>query len=544
MEADVMSRNPHYLPWAALLTGLLLCPALASALDSSPDPNLNASASPAPLDPLAVAGVPAAPYLQVAGIKTVQEAYARLADIASAEKKAGPQLAVHMANWYRYRPQDMSRTLFWNGDAGHGQDRVVLEPKPLFGYYSCDDPQFIAWELQFSQALGVTELNIDYEGGVEFPKEFAGYYQKRFWDSWFLALLRQAEKSPVKISVMYEPKSIADRLALRARKTPDEMRADPAYAQQACELLKDDLRKICDLFTLKHDSAGNAVLNPAYKRVAGLPEISIFHMTASGLTLDIWTQAVRDLGREGYAFILIPNTYRDAQAPFDVLTQGLNPWLDQLFTGMQDRYPELWKAAQDAAQRGDTQTARSLANQYIDELVKKGLGVAAPVRTVAGAAHFNVAPLAISFQDAAVKAWGFRPPVYFEPSDRTRTEPGKLFRAFFQSALNARATKLLAASGDDMAEKSHLLIPDEQYGFSGPYALALAAAALGEKPDLALAIRLTEKWVAQKNHGQVPGLVKPVFEEAKRVLPAKLASETQNLPQGQSSPAATGQTRN
>jgi hypothetical protein len=224
-----------------------------------------------------------APALNVAGIVTMKEAIRRLNNIAFYTNRDGSQLIVHLVNWYRYNPEDMTKTLFWNGDAGHGKDTVVLNGKPLFGYYSCNDPMYINWVLSFSKALGIDELNVDYEGGVDYPKEYIAYYKIRPWDSWFIDLLNRAEKFNVKISVMYEPKSIAGRLSFYNGGKAELDLNEPAYTQEVLEMLKDDLRKICDRFTITKDENNKYIPNPAYKRVAGLPVIWVFGMSASGL---------------------------------------------------------------------------------------------------------------------------------------------------------------------------------------------------------------------------------------------------------------------
>ncbi len=468
------------------------------------------------------------PSLSLAGIHTMKDVTDRLNHIAGHVKKDGRQLIVHLVNWYRYDSLDMNRTMGWNG-TGDDRGKIILTTEPLFGYYSCDDPEYIDWVLEYSTSLGVDELNIDYEGGVDYSGEFEAYYSERSWDSWFTDLLKRAEHYGMKISVMYEPKNIAWRLASREGKGGPVQTTDPSYPDEALQLLKYDLKKICDRFTVKEDNNRGLILNPVYKRVAGLPVIWIFGMTAGSLEQNIWKQAVEELYDEGYAFILVPNTYRDDQSGLDSITRGMNPWLDQLFTGFQSRYKELWDAAQEAAEKGNHDEARRLANRYIDEIAGKGLNSVSPVREVKGPGHFNITPLAIGFQDADVDAWGFRPPVYIEPYDRTRTEPGKLFRAYLAAAQKSKNQWHLICSGDDMAEQTHMLIPDVKYGFSGPYAIALTAAFLGKNPDIEKAIGLTEDYIRHQYDGRIPGNIRKILDGAYEVLPGKLRNESQSF---------------
>ena len=137
--------------------------------------------------------IPTAMPLSVVGINNMEEALNRLSFMADCVKTEGPKLIVHLVNWYRFDPDDMTKTMGWNGIEKE-KDTIALTSKPLFGYYSCGDTLYIDWLLGFSKALGVDELNIDYEGGVDYPKEFSAYYAGRSWDSWFMALLSRAEK--------------------------------------------------------------------------------------------------------------------------------------------------------------------------------------------------------------------------------------------------------------------------------------------------------------------------------------------------------------
>lgn len=461
--------------------------------------------------------------LSVAGINTMEEATNRLMNIALYIDDEKPDLVAHCVNWFRYDWENPDRIMGWNGNNGK-TDSIVLSTVPLLGYYSCDDTLYIDWLLGFSKALGIDELNIDYEGGVGYTEEYALYYSERSWDRWFPALLKRAEKYHVSISVMYEPKSIAGRLTVRQGKNGPVYPADPAYHQEALALLKADLKLICDSFTIGTNDTGEYFVNPVYRRVAGLPVIWVFGMNAGGLTADTWKQALEELYNEGYAFVLVSNSYPESQAVFDTLIQGLNPWLDQLFTGFQSEYHELWNAAQQASRIEDRENARKIANQYIDLLTAKGLNTAAPVRRLNGPAHFNVTPLAIGFQDADVNAWGFRPPVYVEPYDRTYAEPGKLFRAYFSAAQQSSGNWYLICSGDDLAEQTHMLIPDTEYGFSGPYAIALTSAWLGKSPDILKAIQITEDYINAKNE-YVPKEIIHIIREAKRTLPGELKHE-------------------
>jgi hypothetical protein len=463
--------------------------------------------------------------LFLAGIQTMEEARERLGNIAYHVDSAGTDLIVHSVNWFRYDRENMKRTMGWNGN-GKVKDTLSLSANPLFGYYSCGDTLYMDWLLKFSKALGIDELNIDYEGGIDYPEEYEPYYKDRGWDSWFPDLLRRAEQFNMLISVMYEPKSIAGRLATRQGKGGTVLPADSVYAREALSLLKADLKLICDRFTLKQDEHGAYCVNPAYKRVAGLPVIWVFGMNAGALTEKIWQRAVDELFNEGYAFVLVSNSYPTNQSGFDTIIQGLNPWLDQLFTGFQSEYGEWWNAAQKAAADGDRENARKIANQYCKEIALRRLNEAAPVRELNGSEHFNITPLAIGFQDADVDAWGFRPPVFMEPYDRTRTEPGCLFRAYFQAAQKSRDRWYLVCSADDMAEHTHMVIPDRKYGFSGPYAVALMSAYVGNNPDLLKAIQITEDFIRRNNDGNLPEGIKPILSEAKKKLPDKLRHET------------------
>lgn len=466
--------------------------------------------------------------LSVAGIKSMDTAIERISYIADYVKKEGPKLIVHSVNWYRYDSLNEANVIGWSG-INKGKNKINLTSKPLFGYYSCKDSNYIDWVLGFSKALGVDELNIDYEGGIDYPSAFQKYYRNRSWDSWFMNLLHRAEKFNMQISVMYEPKSIAGRLAVREGKEGPILTNDPSYPEEAMKLLKSDLKLICDNFCVKQDKNGHFVSNTAYKRLAGIPVIWVFWMTAGGLTVDIWKQAINELKTEGYLFILIPNTYRQEQTGFDKIAQGLNPWLDQLFIGFQSNYPALWSAAQKAAEEGDSEEAKRITNQYINEIATKGLHVVAPVRKANAPANFNISPLAIGFQDADVNAWGLRPPVYIQPNDRTRTEPGKLFGAYFSEAQKAGNTWYMICSGDDIAEKTHMLIPDEEYGFSGPYAISLVSSFLGKSPDLKLAINITESFTKHQYNGKVPENVQLIIDEARKLLPGRLEQETKSI---------------
>ncbi len=468
--------------------------------------------------------------LSLADIHSMKEAMKRLNTIDVYVKREDPQLIVHLVNWYRYDPVDMERTMGWNG-TGKVKDTIALTSKPLFGYYSCDDPGYIDWLLNFSKALGIDELNIDYEGGVDYPEEFAEYYKGRSWDSWFMDLLVSAEKYNMKISVMYEPKTIEWRLAVRQGKGNQVYPGDSLYQKEALKLLKSDVKKICDRFTIKKSEDKKVILNSAYKRVAGLPVIWVFWMTSGSLTENLWEQAVNELYNEGYAFVLVSNTYRDDQTGFDRIAQGMNPWLDQLFTGFQNQYRELWNAAQEAAGKGDYEEAKRIANQYIDEINSKGLNTVAPVRKVEGPGNFTITPLAIGFQDADVNAWGFRPPVYIKPYDRSHTEPGKLFRAFYAAARKSNNQWYMICSGDDIPEQTHMLIPDCENGFSGPYAISLMSAFLGKQPDLYRAIQITEKYVKAMYGDFLPDDVQLIFKEAYTVLPNQLEKEVRLMKQ-------------
>jgi hypothetical protein len=465
---------------------------------------------------------PTAISLSLVNIQNVEEATARLNNIAEYIKKEGPRLIVHLVNWYRYDPKDMSKTMGWSGT---GKDKIALTSKPLFGYYSCDNPLYIDWVLSFSNALGVDELNIDYEGGIDTPEEYKAYYHDRSWDNWFMELLNRAEKNNMKISVMYEPKSILGRLASRKGKGGPIQTSDSTYHREALQLLKSDLKKICDKFTIKKNENGRLILNPVYTRIAGLPVIWVFGMTAGSLTEGIWKQAIDELHSEGYAFVLVANNYNVNQAGFDRIVQGMNPWLDQLFTGFQSQYRGLWDAAQKAAGKGDRDEAKRIANQYIDEIASNGLNVAAPVRKVNGSGNFNITPLAIGFQDADVNGWGLRPPVYIEPYDRSCTEPGKLFRAYFAAAQKSNNLWYLICSGDDLAERTNVLIPDEEYGFSGPYAIAMTSALLGKNPNIQQAIQITEDFIRQQNNGLIPENIQQIIKEANEILPDQLKRE-------------------
>ncbi len=462
--------------------------------------------------------------LSVAGINTMEEASNKLMNIASYIDDDKPYLIVHCVNWFRYDSDNPGRIIGWNGNDGK-TDSIILSTMPLLGHYSCDDTLYIDWLLGFSKALGIDELNIDYEGGIDYPEEYALYYNERSWDSWFPVLLKRAEKYRINISVMYEPKSIACRLALRQGKNSPVYPTDPEYYQEALALLKADLKLICDRFTVGINSTGEYVVNPIYRRVAGLPVIWVFGMNAGALTAETWKQAIKYLHNDGYAFILASNSYPESQAVFDTLIQGLNPWLDQLFTGFQSEYPELWNAAQQASREKDHEKARQIANQFIDLLAAKELNIAVPVRRLKGPAHFNITPLAIGFQDAEVNAWGFRPPVYIEPNDRTYTEPGKVFRTYFSAAQKSPDNWYLICSGDDLAEQTHMLIPDTEHGFSGPYAIALMSAWLGKKPDILKAIQITEDYIHKKNECVSEEIIK-IMQEAKQKLHGQLNHET------------------
>jgi len=466
----------------------------------------------------------AAMPLSLAGIQNMEQATEKLNNIIYYVNNEGPKLIVHLVNWYRYDSEDVDKIMGWNG-TGKDKGTISLTSKPLFGYYSCNDTLYMDWVLGFSKALGIDELNIDYEGGVDYPEEFETYYRDRSWDSWFLDLLNRAENYNIRISVMYEPKSIAWRLAKRQGNDGPVLTTDSTYAYEALKLLKSDLKLICDRFTIKKDENDELIPNPAYKRLAGLPVIWVFGMTAGSLTESIWKQAIDDLYNEGYTFVLVATTYPENQSCFDSIIQGLNPWLDQLFTGFQSQYRELWNVAQKAAETGDREKARNIANQYISEVASRGLNVVAPIREVKGLAHFNITPLAIGFQDADVDAWGFRPPVFIESNDRTFTEPGKLFRAYFSAAQKSKNPWYLICSGDDMAEHTHMLIPDIEYGFSGPYAIGLISAYLGKNPDIQQAIQITEDFVRIQNKGYIPEYILPIITEANEILPDQLKSE-------------------
>ena len=464
--------------------------------------------------------------LTVAGIVKMEEARKRLNNIDFYINREGPQLIVHLVNWYRYNPEDMTKTLFWNGDAGNGKDTVVLNCKPLFGYYNCNDPMYINWVLSFSKALGIDELNVDYEGGVDYLKKYNAYYKIRPWDSWFIDLLNCAEKFNMKISVMYEPKSIAGRLSFHNGENVESDLNDPAYTLEVLGMLKDDLRKICDRFTITKNENDEYIPNPAYKRVAGLPVIWVFGMSASGLTEEIWKQAIEELQAEGYMFVLVA---KEETSSFNEVAQGMNPWLDQIFSGFRTNYSGLWNAAQKASADGNYFEARRSANQYIDEMTRRGLNVVAPVEDFQDSAHFSITPLAIGFQDAAVDAWGFRPPVYIESNDRTHTEPGKLFRTYFSAAQQSKNKWYLICSGDDIPERTYMLIPDEEFGFSGPYAIALMSAFLGKDPDLFRAIQITESYIKYKDKGIVPEGIQSILTEAKEILPDQLKIEINKM---------------
>ncbi|MBN1596140.1 hypothetical protein JW933_09465 [candidate division FCPU426 bacterium] len=461
--------------------------------------------------------------LQIAGIRDRQAAREILNRSADYVAREGTSLVVHLVNWYRYHPENMRQTLFWNGDAGRGGPEVVLTSKPLFGYYSCQDQDYMEWVCAFSRTLGVTEFNVDYEGGIDFPDSHALYYQARPWDSWLPLLLDCAAKHGLHVSVMYEGKSITGRLAVQFGSSRAKAVLAAGYTQAARQVLADDLKRICDQLAAKKTGPNLLVPHPAYRRLAGLPVIWIFGAKASGLSGHDWQQVVEDLRNQGYFFVLVPNTHAGEKVAETM--QGMNPWLDQIFSGFVKNYREWWEQAQKAAAAGDIKTARSLGSRYIDEIYRRGLSSVAPVGGRPAPAGFRVAPLAIGFQDAAVNGWGLRPPVYIESRDRTRTEPGRLFRTYFQEAQNACVPWNLVASGDDICERTHMLIPDEEYGFSGPYAIALTAACLGKKPDLVQAIRITENFIRRKNRGNVPAAVQSIISEALRILPDKLQQE-------------------
>jgi hypothetical protein len=124
-----------------------------------------------------------------------------------------------------------------------------------------------------------------------------------------------------------------------------------------------------------------------------------------------------------------------------------------------------------------------------------------------------------------MNAWGFRQPLYIELYDRTRTEPGTLFRAFFTEAKKSKNQWYLIFSGDDIPERTHMLIPDEEYGFSEPYAIASLSAYLGKKPDLHRAVNVIRKFVQQNYKGTVPEDVYSILKEANELLTAQLRKE-------------------
>jgi hypothetical protein len=61
------------------------------------------------------------------------------------------------------------------------------------------------------------------------------------------------------------------------------------------------------------------------------------------------------------------------------------------------------------------------------------------------------------------------------------------------------------------------------------YALALATAAQGRRPDLRLAIKLTAELVARRNHGKIPAHISAIIREAEQMLPGKLETEARSL---------------
>jgi hypothetical protein len=69
-----------------------------------------------------------------------------------------------------------------------------------------------------------------------------------------------------------------------------------------------------------------------------------------------------------------------------------------------------------------------------------------------------------------------------------------------------------------------MLIPDTEYGFSGPYAIALTSAWLGKSPDILKAIQITEDYINAKNE-YVPKEIIHIIREAKRTLPGELKHE-------------------
>ncbi|MBN2273297.1 MAG: hypothetical protein JXR41_04295, partial [Bacteroidales bacterium] len=455
---------------------------------------------------------------------SMNEAVNRLNHIASFIHDEDPRLIVHSVNWFRYDPENPGMTMGWNGIEKR-KDTIALTLHPLIGYYNCSDTSYMDWLLEFSKALGIDELNIDYEGGVDYPAEYNAYYQDRSWDSWFPVLLKRAEKYSMRVSVMYEPKSISGRLAIRAGRSGPVHKNDAVFTQEATAMLVSDLKLICDQFTIRKNNRGDFISNPVYSRLAGLPVIWVFGMNAGSLTEKIWNQAIDELHALGYAFVLIPNSYPVHQSLFDTLIQGLNPWLDQLFTGFQSYSPRLWEAAQQASGDGNYDKAREITSLYVSEISLRGLNAVAPVRELAGPSHFNITPLAIGFQDADVKGWGLRPPVFIESADRTFAEPGSLFRAYFSAAQQSKNRWFLVCSADDMAEHTNMLIPETEHGFSGPYAIALMAAYLGKNPDIARAIEITEEHIRKMRKGNIPEDIGIILNHAKRILPVQLKKE-------------------
>jgi hypothetical protein len=100
---------------------------------------------------------------------------------------------------------------------------------------------------------------------------------------------------------------------------------------------------------------------------------------------------------------------------------------------------------------------------------------------------------------------------------------------YFTAAQKSKNQWYLVCSGDDMAEQTHMLIPDMQYGFSGPYAIALTAAFLGKNPDIEKAVRITENFIRQRNNGIIPEHVRKIPDEAYEILPEKLEYESQSF---------------
>jgi hypothetical protein len=161
-------------------------------------------------------------------------------------------------------------------------------------------------------------------------------------------------------------------------------------------------------FYHRTNDTGEYFVNPVYRRVAGLPVIWVFGMNAGGLTADTWKQALEELYNEGYAFVLVSNSYPESQAVFDTLIQGLNPWLDQLFTGFQSEYHELWNAAQQASRIEDRENARKIANQYIDLLTAKGPEYGSACETIKWPGSFQCHPAGHRFPGRRCKCMGIQ----------------------------------------------------------------------------------------------------------------------------------------